>query len=157
MMHMHVLKYLWSDDVLACYLINRMPSSVLDGKIPFSSLQPYKSVFSITPRVFGCTCFVQNLTPRLDKLSPKSVKCVFVGYSRTQKGYRCYNPSTKKYFVSADVTFFESVPYFSPRIPDIVSAFVSLPLFVSLPAPAFADSSTMPPGDTSEPHASTPV
>jgi len=114
MIYMHVPKYLWADAVLsACHLINRMPSSILHGKISFSCLYPGKSIFSVPPHVFGCTYFVQDLSLGLDKLSPRSIKCVFVGYSRTQKGYRYYSPSTKKYFVSVDVTFFESVCYFS--------------------------------------------
>jgi len=88
------------DAVLSvCHLIDRMPSSVLDGKILFSYLYPTKSVFFMTPRVFGCTCFVKDLSPGWDKLSPRSIKCVFVGYCRTQKGCRCYTPSTKKYVV----------------------------------------------------------
>ena len=107
MIHMSVPKYLWSDNVLsACHLINRMLSSVLDGKIHFSYLYPNKSVFSMTLRVFCCTCFVQDLSPELDELSPRSIKRVFVRYSNTQKGYQYYNPSTRKYFVPADVTFF---------------------------------------------------
>jgi len=113
MIHMSILKYLWSDAVLsACHLINRMPSSVVDDKILFSYLYPTKSVFSMTPRVFSCTCFVQDLSPGLDKLSPRSNKYVFIGYARTQKGYRCYNLSNRKYVVSADITFFETVLYF---------------------------------------------
>lgn len=36
MSHMRVPKWLWGDAVLiACFLINRMPSSVLHGDIPF--------------------------------------------------------------------------------------------------------------------------
>ena len=43
MIHMHVPKFLWSNDVLtACYLINKMPSSVLNDTIPFSCLYPDK-------------------------------------------------------------------------------------------------------------------
>ena len=62
MIHMHVPKYLWVDAVLcACHLINRMPSSVLHDKISFSCLYPDKSIFSVPPRVFGCTCFVQDV------------------------------------------------------------------------------------------------
>ena len=88
MFHMYVLKYLVFDAVLsACHLINRMPSSVLSEKISFSCLHPHKSIFSMTPQVFSCTCFVQNLSLVLDKLSPTSIKYVFVGYFQTQKGH----------------------------------------------------------------------
>ncbi|RVW34442.1 hypothetical protein CK203_081406 [Vitis vinifera] len=43
-----------------------------------------------------------------DKLSAKATKCIFLGYSRLQKGYRCYSSKTHRYFLSADVTFFET-------------------------------------------------
>ena len=86
MIYMSVLKYLWSYTVLsACYLINRIPSSVLNKRSPFSCLYANKTPFSKTPRVFRCTYFVQNLSHGLDKLSPKSITCVFIGYCRTQK------------------------------------------------------------------------
>jgi len=64
MIHMSVPKYLWLDVVLSvCHLINRMPSSVLDKISSFSCLYPNKTPFSMIPRVFGCTCFVQDLSP----------------------------------------------------------------------------------------------
>ena len=113
---MHVPKYLLFNVVLStCYLINRMLSSVLHGKVLFSCLYPHKSVFFITLRVFCCICCVQDLSIGLDNLSPRSLKCVLVGYSWTLKGYRCYSPSNMKYFISVDITFFESVSYFSPQ------------------------------------------
>ena len=137
MIHMHVPKYLWANAVLsACHLINRMPSLVLHSKIPFSCLYLDKSIFLVPLRVFGCTCFIQDSSAGLDKLSPRSIKCVFVGYSRTQKEYWCYSPSTRKYFVSADVTFFELIPYFSPQGPVTASESISFSLSVVLPAPA---------------------
>jgi len=42
--------------------------------------------------MFGCVCFVHDLSPRLNKLYARAVKCVFLGYSRLQKWYRCYSP-----------------------------------------------------------------
>jgi len=82
MFHMHLPKHFWGHAVLtACYLINRLPTSVLQGNTPFSILHPNRSLFSLPLRVFGCVCFVHNLTPGLDKLDPRAEQCVFVGYS----------------------------------------------------------------------------
>ena len=100
-------KHLWVDSVsIACFSINRMPSSVLNWATPFQALFPYKSLFPIEPRVFGCTCFVWDVRSHVSKFDPKSLKCIFfLGYSRVQKGYRCYCTSLRRNLVSADVTF----------------------------------------------------
>ncbi|RVX12789.1 Retrovirus-related Pol polyprotein from transposon RE1 [Vitis vinifera] len=76
-------------------------------------LFPDQPLYFLPPRVFGCTCFVHILTPGQDKLSAKAMKCLFLGYSRLQKGYRYYSLETHRYFISADVTFFEDSPFFS--------------------------------------------
>ncbi|CAJ2657775.1 unnamed protein product [Trifolium pratense] len=126
----------WGDAMLtANYLINRMPSSVLDNEIPHSLLFPKDPLYAVPLRVFGSTCFVHDHSPGRDKLSARAVKCVFLGYSKTQKGYRCYSPSTHRFYVSADVTFFEDTPFFaSPTTSDsttdvTTSEVLHIPLF----------------------------
>jgi len=138
MFHSHVPTQYWGDAVLtACYLINRMPSSVLGGVSPHSILFPRELAFKLPPRIFGSVCFVHQMSPTLDKLSPRSIKCVFLGYCRSQKGYRCYDPVSHKFFHSADVTFFESTPYFTQSYPysDLEQS-VTLPLPLPLPSPS---------------------
>ena len=79
---MHVPKHFWADAVsIACFLINRMPSSVLNWVTSFQALFPHKSLFSIEPSVFGCTCFVWDVRLHVFKLDPKSLKCIFFSYS----------------------------------------------------------------------------
>jgi len=112
MFQMNVPKYLWSEAVLtAAYLINRMPSRVLGMKSPAELLFGQQE-FKVPPKVFGCVCFVRDHRPSVGKLDPRAVKCVFVGYSSTQKGYKCWDPIGKKLFVSMDVTFREFEPYY---------------------------------------------
>ena len=116
------------DTVLTtCYLINRMPSSALHDQIPHSLLFPDQPLYFLPPFVFGCSYFLHILTPRQDKLSAKATKCIFLGYSRLQKGYRCYSPQTHRYSLSVDVTFFEDSPFFSSS--------KSLPVTEVLPLP----------------------
>lgn len=87
--HMHVLKHFGSDVLIACYLINRMPSSVLDGGSTLSFIFFFVLVLLITIDGFGCIFYVHNLGPGYDNLDPCATKCVFVGYSTTLKGYHC--------------------------------------------------------------------
>ena len=91
-------------------------------------LLPTSSLFSLPPRVFGCVSFVQDHSPSLSKLAPHALKGVFVGYSRTQKGYRVYFPDTRRYMSSADVTFHEDSPFFSPPSPSPTPTAASPPL-----------------------------
>ena len=91
---MNVLKHFWANVVsLACFFINRMPSLVLNWATPYRQLFPNNLLFPIDPKVFRCTCFVRDVRPQVSKLDLKSLKCIFVGYSRVQKGYRCYCPT----------------------------------------------------------------
>lgn len=48
-----------------------------------------------------------------DKLGPRVVKCVFLGYYSTKKEYKCYHPSAKKHLVSRYIKFDETKLYFS--------------------------------------------
>uniref|UniRef100_A0A5B6Z677 Putative polyprotein n=1 Tax=Davidia involucrata TaxID=16924 RepID=A0A5B6Z677_DAVIN len=110
---MQVPTNFWGDAVLtAAYLINRMPLSTLDFQVPLDLLQGTSLGHRFPLRVFGCVCFVHDHRPSRGKLDPKALRCVFLGYSATQKGYKCYHPSSRKTFVSMDVTFHESVAFF---------------------------------------------
>ena len=109
---MNVPKHLWVNTVsTACFLINGMPSSVLNWATPYHQLFPNNMLFLIDPKVFGCTCFVWDVRPQVTKLDLKCLKCIFVGYSHVQKGYKCYCPTLRRYFVSTDVAFFETIPF----------------------------------------------
>nr|CAN60149.1 hypothetical protein VITISV_016363 [Vitis vinifera] len=106
--------------------------------IPHFLLFPHQPLYFLPPRVFGCTCFVHILTPGQDKLSAKAMKCLFLGYSKLQKGYRCYSLETHRYFISADVTFFEDSPFFS-------TTSESLSVSEVLPLPIVSPSDVVPP------------
>nr|XP_009610355.1 uncharacterized protein LOC104104070 [Nicotiana tomentosiformis] len=69
-----------------------------------SGISESDSVFSVvslvtlilsSPSIFGSTCFVHNLAHGKDKLALRAIKCVFLGYSRVQKGYHCYSPDIR--------------------------------------------------------------
>jgi len=94
LIHGNVPQYFWGDVILsACYLINRMSSLVLENKIFHSILFPYESLHLLPRKVFESTCFVHNFSPGLDKLSAQSHKCVFLGFTGSQKRYTCFSPS----------------------------------------------------------------
>jgi hypothetical protein len=73
-----------------------------------------KKPYVLHLKVFGCIAYVHVLDEKRSKLDPKAKKCVFIGYSLEQKGYRCFNASTRKLQMSRDVVFDEMVSWYSP-------------------------------------------
>ena len=51
------------------------------------------------------------------KGDPKAEKCIFIGYSLEQKGYKCYNPVTQKLRLSRDFVFDEMTSWYSVEKP----------------------------------------
>ncbi|KAJ9553705.1 hypothetical protein OSB04_017750 [Centaurea solstitialis] len=43
------------------------------------------SPFPLAPKIFGCVCYVHDHRPGHNKLDPRAIKCVFLGYSRVQR------------------------------------------------------------------------
>jgi len=94
----------------ATYLINRLPTPVLENKSPFFLLKlqfpDYKFLKS-----FGCACFPFLRPYNSHELDFHSKECVFLGYSNHHKGYKCLDASGR-IFVSKDVVFNETkFPY----------------------------------------------
>ena len=86
----------WAEEVeTACYLVNRSPSSVLEGKTPHEVWTGKKPSLSHL-RVFGCDAYVHVPKEKRTKLDNKSEKCIFIGYKDGLKGYKLWNPETRK-------------------------------------------------------------
>jgi hypothetical protein len=100
-------KEFWVEAVgTACYLVNRSPSSALDDKTPQEVWTGKKP--SLTHlKVFGCEAYVHVPKENMSKLDKKAEKCIFIGYKDGLKGYKLWNPETKKVVYSQDVVFRE--------------------------------------------------
>ncbi|CAI7743127.1 unnamed protein product [Closterium sp. NIES-53] len=61
-------------------------------------------------RVWGSRAFVRDLSA--DKLSPRAVPCVFLGFPPDAPGWQFYHPTSRRVLSSQDITFDESVPYY---------------------------------------------
>ena len=107
--HAHVPLRFWDDAFqTACYLINRLPTPLLHNKSPFETLFHSSPDYSFL-KIFGSACW-PNLRPyNSHKLQPRSLQCVFLGYSLRHKGYKCYHIPSSRLYISRDVIFQESI------------------------------------------------
>ena len=89
----------WGEAVLTnAHLINRLSSKVLGFKNPMEIFSKYFLNFTtstgLVPKVFCCLSFVHVHAHNRGKLNTRAIKCIFVGYSSTKKGYKYYHPPT---------------------------------------------------------------
>lgn len=99
--------FLWVEAfTTVVHLINRLSLSSLNFETPYFALHGTHSNYS-SLRIFGSKCFPYTWDTRRHKFDPKTIICVFVGYSDRHKGYKCFHPSSKKLFISRYVVFDE--------------------------------------------------
>ncbi|KAE8686521.1 Protein STRUBBELIG-RECEPTOR FAMILY 1 [Hibiscus syriacus] len=97
----------WAEAVnIACYLVNRAPSTAIELKTPMEMWTGKPADYS-NLHVFGSIVYVMYNSQEISKLDPKSRKCKFLGYADGVKGYRLWDPTTRKVIISRDVIFVE--------------------------------------------------
>lgn len=99
----------WDEAILhATYLLNRWPSIVVDWKTPFEVLYE-RPVDYAKLKNFRCLAYATVTSPHKDKFTPRAFKCVFMGYTLGNKGYKLFDYVTNKFIVSRDVIFHQQV------------------------------------------------
>lgn len=100
---------LWDEAFLnATYLINRMPTRVIDNKSPIERLFKTPPNYSML-KIFGCACWAHLRPYNKHNLSFRSKLYVFLGYSALHKGYKCLDINTGRIYMSRDVVFDETI------------------------------------------------
>jgi hypothetical protein len=88
------------------YLLNRCPTHAVKNITPqeaWSGVKPFVQHL----RVWGCVAHVHIPEAKRGKLDDKSFPCIMLGVSDESKGYRLFDPKTKRVVVSKDVIFEE--------------------------------------------------
>ncbi|GJS00384.1 retrovirus-related pol polyprotein from transposon TNT 1-94 [Tanacetum coccineum] len=106
---------MWGEAILtATYLLNKVPCKEKE-------VTPYELWMGRKPsykylRVWGCLAKVVVPTPKAQKIGPKSVDCILIGYVKNSSAYRFIvhdskNPDIQKNAVmeSRNATFFENI------------------------------------------------
>ncbi|KAM1756495.1 hypothetical protein ACFX11_005857 [Malus domestica] len=109
MLHEKNLPYaFWAEAVnTAVYLINKCPTKALKKLTPFEAYSGRKPGIAHL-KIFGSLCYVHIPSNLRHKLEENSHKCIFVGYGSSEKGYRLFDPISRKIVLSRDVTFDEN-------------------------------------------------
>lgn len=103
--HANLLDKFLGDCILAStYLINLMPSSILQWKSPFEILMKTSPDYGRL-KVIGCLCYTINKTS--DKLAPRALRCIFFGYPYAKKAYKLFDLDNHRVVISKDVSFKE--------------------------------------------------
>ena len=112
----------WGDTVTTVvYLLNCVPSKVLDFKTPLQVLTTHVSLptmLMLPPRIFGCVAFVHLHKNQHIKLDPCAIRCLFLGYGLHKKGNQCHDPLANCTYITMDVTFLESKIFYPSLVPN---------------------------------------
>lgn len=119
------------------YVLNRTPSSARPGTTP------YEAWFGVKPnvsnlRIFGSLAYVHVQKDKHGALGSHSEKCIFLGYPDGYKGWRFFNPLTKRVIIAERAVFDER---YLPGLKDWNSTLALHPLPPSTPQSTFTSPS----------------
>nr|GEW90336.1 hypothetical protein [Tanacetum cinerariifolium] len=73
------------------------------------ALETVARILNMVPTKKGCEALVKRYTlTKPDKLEPRSIKCIFIGYSKKTMGYSFYYPLENKVLVARNAEFLEN-------------------------------------------------
>ena len=166
-------KAFWGECLAALvHVWNRCPTEAVRGATPYELWNGRKPDVSHL-RVWGCTAYVHVQKDKRPGLGSHMEKCVFIGYPQGYKGWKFYNPTTKKTVIAERADFDERYfPLFKrPDSDDESSSDDSLghggeigpparpavPAVVPVPAPAPASPPLRPTSPVAPPRPSSPI
>jgi hypothetical protein len=140
---------------------NCLPTTSLPGETPYEAWYKKKPDLGDV-RVFGCTASVHVQRDKRKAFEPHMEKCVYLGHAPGYKGWRFYNPTTKKFIISERAEFDErylparfrapAVPRSHPSLSSPSSGDESVPF----PIPGKEGEPVLPPPAAPEPPPSRP-
>ncbi|GJU21741.1 zinc finger, CCHC-type containing protein [Tanacetum coccineum] len=91
----------------AARILNMVPTKKVE-KTPYEVWHGQAPKLSYL-KVWGCEALVKRDTlTKPDKLEPKSIKCIFIGYPKKTMGYSFYYPPKNKIFVARNAEFLKN-------------------------------------------------
>ncbi|GKD43965.1 retrovirus-related pol polyprotein from transposon TNT 1-94 [Tanacetum coccineum] len=93
----------------ACFTQNRFILHTQYNKTPYELIRVRKPNIQCF-HVFGSLCYPTNDRDDLGKMKPKADIGIFIGYSKSSRGFRIYNRRTKKIIETIHVKFDELTP-----------------------------------------------
>jgi len=109
----------------ATHLLNRRPCRTT------APITPHELLLGVAPdyttlRVFGCLCYQDTAATSRHKLDTCSVACIFLGYPSDHRGYRCFDPVSRRVLPPRHFTFVEDVfPFARSALRDRPGAYCS--------------------------------
>jgi len=90
----------------ARYLVNMSPSSMLVDTTPHE-VWSGKNTLVAHLKLFDCDAFVHLPKERRRKLDKKEIKHIFIGYKEGMKGYKLWDPASRRKMCSRDAIFID--------------------------------------------------
>ena len=92
------------------FLLNRAPTTPLDGRTPYQAWYWKKPPVHFL-KVFGCVAYIKQVRPHLTKLDDRGIKVVYIGYQDGTKAYRFFDREAVRVYVSHDAVFDEDAQW----------------------------------------------